>query len=272
LSLRSSNLAARVATAAVALPLLLATVFLAPPAAGAAVLGLACLVALYEFFGLLRARGIVPLAAVGYAVLSLSFVDVAWPHVVPRLLPFMLLVTGGLALTRAGAMAESMTAVGLTFFGAAYVGALGGCMAGLLLPEPIAEGPWRLVLLMAIIMVADTAAYFTGRAFGRRKLAPLVSPGKTVAGAVGALVGGVAAAAAICAWRLPSVPLRDALLLGVVVSALGMCGDLVESLMKRWAGIKDSGTFFPGHGGMLDRVDSLLLGAPALYYYFQWSR
>jgi phosphatidate cytidylyltransferase len=264
----SANLAARVATAAIALPLLLAVLFLAPSWVGAALLGLACLVGLRELFGLFEARGIVPVALAGYVVLVLSFAEVASPRALPPLLPLMLLVTGGLALTRARTMSESITAAGLTFFAAAYIGSLGGCLAGLLLLEPAAQGPWRVVLLMAVIMIADTAAYFTGRAFGRRKLAPLVSPGKTVAGALGALGGGIPAAVAVCAWRLPSVPWPHALLLGLVVTVLGMGGDLVESLMKRWAGVKDSGTFFPGHGGMLDRVDSLLLGAPALYYYF----
>src|SRR5205085_1877419 len=98
------------------------------------------------------------------------------------------------------------------------------------------QGPWRVALLMAVIMTADVAAYFAGRLWGRRKLAPHVSPGKTVAGAVGALVGAVPAAVGMCAWRLPRVPLRDAVLLGLALASLGMIGDLAESLMKRWAG------------------------------------
>jgi phosphatidate cytidylyltransferase len=121
-------------------------------------------------------------------------------------------------------------------------------------------------------MVADTAAFFVGNAAGRRKLAPAISPGKTVEGALGGLAGGVAAAAAVRALGLPSVPLGHALLLGLGVAALGIVGDLVESLLKRWAGVKDSGTLFPGHGGMLDRLDSVLFGAPALYYYFALLR
>jgi phosphatidate cytidylyltransferase len=117
-------------------------------------------------------------------------------------------------------------------------------------------------------MVADSAAFFVGNAAGRRKLAPAISPGKTMEGAAGGLAGGIAAAVVVRSLGLPFVPLRHALLLGLAVAALGIAGDLVESLLKRWAGVKDSGVLFPGHGGMLDRLDSILFGAPVLYYYF----
>src|SRR5262249_18467098 len=129
-------------------------------------------------------------------------------------------------------------------------------------------GPWRVTLLLAIIMASDTLAYFVGHAWGRRSLAPVVSPSKTVEGAMGGLVGGVLGALAVRSLGLPGLPVLHAAALGVVVAALGIVGDLDESLLKRWAGVKDSGTLFPGHGGMLDRLDSLLFGAPVLYYYF----
>jgi phosphatidate cytidylyltransferase len=272
LTVFTPNLAARVATAVVALPLLLAVFFLGPPWLGAALIAVACGVGLHELFAMLRARGMAPLAVSGYLVLALAFADVAWTHAHPSLLPLVMLVGTGLALRRADTMSESLTAAALTLFAAAYLGALGGSMAGLLVLEPVTRGPWRIALLLAVIMTADTAAFFAGKLWGRRKLAPLVSPGKTVAGGVGALVGGIPAALAIRAWGLPEVPLRDAILLALGVAAVGMIGDLAESLMKRWAGVKDSGTLFPGHGGMLDRVDSLLFGAPVLYYYFLVTR
>jgi phosphatidate cytidylyltransferase len=131
---------------------------------------------------------------------------------------------------------------------------------------------WRIVLLLAIVMSSDTVAFFVGSALGRRKLAPGISPGKTVEGAVGGLVGGVLGALAVWAAGLPGVPAWHAALLGFAVAVLGMLGDLLESLLKRWAGVKDSGRLFPGHGGMLDRLDSLLFGAPVLYYYFLYVR
>ena len=255
-------------TAVVALPLLLAVFFLGPRWLGVALIGAACLLALHEVFGLLRARNITPLAPLGYAVLGLAFLEAMRPGVFPPLLPAAVVITLGLALRRAFAMETSLTAAALTFLGAAYLGALGGCMAGLLTVPPAAQGPWRVLLLMAVVMTSDSAAFFSGKLWGKRKLAPLISPGKTIAGAVGAMVGAVPPALIVCAYGLPEIPAMEAALLGVAVAALGMIGDLAESLMKRWAGVKDSGTVFPGHGGMLDRLDSLLFGAPALYYYF----
>jgi phosphatidate cytidylyltransferase len=123
-----------------------------------------------------------------------------------------------------------------------------------------------------IVWLSDTFAFFTGCAVGRHRLAPAISPGKTVEGALGGLAGGIAGALLIRAWLLPRLPLPDTVLLGLAVSALGIVGDLLESLLKRWAGLKDSGALFPGHGGMLDRLDSLLFGAPVLYVYFSLGR
>lgn len=126
------------------------------------------------------------------------------------------------------------------------------------------NGPLRLLALFALIWAADSGAYFAGRRFGQRKLAPQVSPGKTWEGVYGGLVGSAFAALVFAAllygtqWQLwwPFA------LLGVAVAALSIVGDLTESMFKRHAGIKDSGNLFPGHGGMLDRADSLLAAAP----------
>ena len=264
----SANLARRVATAAVALPLLLAAFFLGPPLLGAGVAAAAVLVGLWEFFGLMKARGLAPFHVTGTVLLAAIFIEVARPAVPASLWPAVALVTLAGLLPRGTDFSATVPSAALTLLGAAYLGSMGGAVAALRLLPPERGGAWRIVLLLAIVMVADTGAFFVGSAAGRHKLAPAVSPGKTVEGAVGGLVGGVAAAAAVRALGLPSVPLGHALLLGLAVAALGIAGDLVESLLKRWAGVKDSGALFPGHGGMLDRLDSVLFGAPVLYYYF----
>lgn len=127
---------------------------------------------------------------------------------------------------------------------------------------------WRwIVLLFMVIWVGDSGAYFSGRALGRHKLYPIASPNKTVEGFVGGLIGAMAAAFVAQALFHPALSQADCLLLGLAGGILGPLGDLVESMFKRSAGIKDSGSFFPGHGGVLDRVDALLFAAPLFYWY-----
>jgi phosphatidate cytidylyltransferase len=261
-----------VGTALVALPVLLAVIFLAPPLATVAVVAAALAVGLHEFFQLLRARGIRPLRAGGLLCAALLFADVAWPGWlgVPTA-PIGLVFLLGAALAR-GPDYESVSAAAATLLGAVYLGGLGGTIAALRTLEPPREGAWHVVLLLVVIVFSDTLAFFVGNAVGRRRLAPAVSPGKSVEGAVGGLLGGVAGAFAVRALGLPELPAMHALVLGLLVAGLGIVGDLDESLIKRWAGVKDSGALFPGHGGMLDRLDSLLFGAPVLYYYFEYLR
>jgi phosphatidate cytidylyltransferase len=263
-----ANLARRVATAVVVLPLLLAAFFLGPPLLAAGIAAVAVVIGLGEFFGLMKARGLAPFPVPGVVLLAAIFVEVARPVVPASLWPAVALVILASLLPRGTDFATTVPSAALTLLGAAYLGSLGGSVAALRLLHPDTDGAWRLVLLLAIVMGSDTAAFFAGNAIGRHKLAPGISPGKTIEGAVGALLGGVAAAASVRSLGLPSVPMAHALLLGLAVSVLGIAGDLVESLLKRWAGVKDSGALFPGHGGMLDRLDSVLFGAPVLYYYF----
>jgi phosphatidate cytidylyltransferase len=127
------------------------------------------------------------------------------------------------------------------------------------------RGREALFLLLLTVMVSDTAQYYSGRAFGRRLLAPAISPKKTIEGAIGGFVCGGALLAILGAWWLPSVPAALRLLLGVALVALGIAGDLFESMLKRSAGVKDSSALIPGHGGVLDRIDALLFAAPIYY-------
>jgi phosphatidate cytidylyltransferase len=269
---RVSDLGRRVLTALVALPLLLAALLLGPPLLAGVLAALALLIALFEYFHLIEARGLKPFRLEGLALTVLLAIEPCRPGWAgPPLWPFAVLLLLGSLLLRRGELGAAVDSAAATLLGAIYLGVLGGCLAGLRLVDPSA-GPWRLLLLLAIVMAADTAAYFVGRAFGNRPLAPRLSPKKTVEGALGGILGGVVGAVVVAAWRLESLPLLHAAALGAVVALFALLGDLFESLLKRWAGVKDSGTLFPGHGGMLDRLDSLLFGAPLLYYYFCWIR
>jgi phosphatidate cytidylyltransferase len=267
------NLGRRLGTAVIALPALLALMFLAPPWAMVALVALATGIGLWELAALMAAREVRLFRLTGLLVAAAMFVEVVGLVVpLPPLLPLTLVVLLGVMLRRADDLTNAVPAAAATLLCAGYLGALGGAMAALRSLEPSEAGAWRLTLLLATIMSADTLAFAAGSAFGRHKLAPRISPGKTVEGLAGALVGGIAAALVVRRLGLPDLPFLHAVLLGALVAGVGVVGDLAESFLKRWAGAKDSGTLFPGHGGMLDRLDSLLFGAPVLYYYFHAFR
>jgi phosphatidate cytidylyltransferase len=127
------------------------------------------------------------------------------------------------------------------------------------------HGREALFLLMLTVMVSDTAQYYSGRAFGRRLLAPAISPKKTIEGAIGGFVAGTVFFAVVGAWWLPAAPVALRIALGLALVALGIAGDLFESMLKRSARVKDSSALIPGHGGVLDRIDALLFAAPVYY-------
>jgi len=131
------------------------------------------------------------------------------------------------------------------------------------------SGACMLFLVFAACWATDTAAYGVGRAWGRRKLWPSVSPGKTVEGSIGGLAASAVVVAAF--GRLFGLDLHSALVLGLLLGVTGQLGDLAESKLKRVAGVKDSGSLLPGHGGVLDRFDSFLLNAPVAYYYLYYT-
>ena len=265
------NLSRRLATAAVALPLLALALFWGPVWLMEVIVAAAVLLGLKEFLALLEARAIRPMRIPAVLLTALFFFDVAHPAAThPPLAALAVVVLFSALLLRRDDFAHSLAAAAFTLLGALYLGALGGALAALRSLAPADEGPWRLTLLLAVMMIADTCAYFVGSAIGRHKLAPRISPGKTWEGVIGAAVGGVLTALLVRRLGLATLSLMDAALLGLGVTALGTTGDLAESVLKRWAGVKDSGALFPGHGGMLDRLDSLLFGAPVLYYYFLW--
>ncbi len=139
------------------------------------------------------------------------------------------------------------------------------CSAFIVLLRFLPEGGSWLLLLTAATAGSDTGAYYAGRAFGKRKLCPSISPGKTVNGALGGILAAALAVTLIGCFLVPEVGSIKLALAGVLLALAGIVGDLAESIIKRGTGIKDSGTLLGGHGGLLDRIDSLLFAAPLLY-------
>lgn len=129
------------------------------------------------------------------------------------------------------------------------------------------SGPVWVLFTLTAVFSGDTAAFYIGRAYGRKKLAPAISPGKTMEGGYGAVGGSTAAAVLFRGVFFPEIPILHALALGLGVGIVGQLGDLWESILKRSAQVKDSGTLIPGHGGLLDRFDSVLFSGPFVYYY-----
>jgi phosphatidate cytidylyltransferase len=151
-----------------------------------------------------------------------------------------------------------------TVFGLLYIPLL---MAHLILLRDHSEGVLWIFFMIVIAFTGDITAFYVGRAFGKTKLLPNVSAGKTVAGTVGSIVGSVAGCMVYKVYFLPEVAMIHAAAMGFAGNIIGELGDLCESVIKRSAGVKDSGFLFPGHGGVLDRLDCILFIAPFLYYY-----
>jgi phosphatidate cytidylyltransferase len=173
------------------------------------------------------------------------------------------------SLDRGSAGPARWQRVAVTLLGVCYVNWLLGHTISL---RALPDGVHWVLLLVWVTWLGETAAYAVGSLIGRHKLAPRISPGKTVEGAVAQLVASLLAALTAGGWLFPALVLRDAIVVGLLLGVLGQVGDLVESALKRSVGTKDTGQVIPGHGGILDRIDGLLFNAPALFYYVTYGR
>jgi phosphatidate cytidylyltransferase len=279
----------RVLTAAVLIPVVLVLVFLGPRWQWLFSLAVAVVAVLagWEYMSLTRRCGAnPPRAAAMVALVALFAVNFEWPDMVPGL--FGILGLGLLVYCTFFKPVEEVIAdAAASIFCLLYTG-----LAMLALPtlhdQP--NGPSLVILLLLAVWAGDTFAYYIGRTFGRHKMAPRLSPGKSWEGAAASVVGSVLVVlgliglanmlqqpwnSAVLAWMERACPsavisypddLWYWLTLAVVINLAGQVGDLAESALKRSAGVKDSGTLLPGHGGVLDRIDALLLAAPVLWY------
>ena len=232
-----------------------------PPLAMLAVAGGILLLAFAEYAGLAASAGIsfarVPVGAAVLATGAAVALAPASLAVVAMTAGLLIAVT---VLVR-GRREDALASAGTAAFSVLYLGLPFGALSALALHA----GREALLLLIATIVASDTAQYYGGRLLGRRRLAPAVSPGKTVEGAVCGAVAATVTFAAAGAWWLPALDLPARALVGITLAVSGMAGDLFESYLKRASGMKDSSGLIPGHGGVLDRVDALLFAAPVYY-------
>lgn len=290
----------RVATAIVLIPIVLLIILRAPLPVLAAVACVVVLIGTRELLDLSTHYGVQPFRLPTYIFVVLLFIAVSFQGVQKPLVatgmmmyavgfaaviaPFLFLIIG----MRRAELKTVLPAAAVSVLAFTYLALPLSLMVQV---RGLWAGAFLLLYLLVIVWIGDIAAYYTGRTIGRHKMAPRISPGKTWEGAVGSFLAAIIAgwllfghafaislrlfqaglierAQGYFALEIPA--LWTTLLLSAGVNIAAQLGDLVESLMKRGAGVKDSGTLLPGHGGILDRIDALLLAAPVLWYYAAW--
>ncbi len=246
----------RVITALLLIPIISYAIVWAPYWFFAAVLTAVALICFYEYSGIVEAHGIEKPGWVGYvAGLAVLFVPQAGIAGITAIALVALSLSLGVTKLDDRALPRAAT----LFLGILYIFGAWRCAIDLRVLDP----RW-LVFALALNWVGDTAAYYVGRAIGKHKLAPVVSPGKSWEGAVASTVATVGFGALYFSYLLPAVPLCLGLTIAALGNVAGQFGDLCESALKRGAGLKDSGHMLPGHGGWLDRVDSSLFAIPVV--------
>jgi phosphatidate cytidylyltransferase len=239
---------------------------------------------LREFFTLTRHMGYKVFPEVGYVAGAALCVAQALPlggppAVAAFILVLLVLLISSRALLPSADAKENLVAAALTLFGILYIGLTLSCLVAIRYLQPPlsashlihagqvepAAGTRVMLLLFLVVWACDTCAYLVGRSLGRTPFFARISPRKTVEGALAGLVGSLLAAWALVHWFWRTADLKTVILIAGWVAVAGQIGDLVESALKRAAHQKDSGALLPGHGGFLDRIDSLLFGAPALW-------
>lgn len=233
---------------------------------------------LFEFFTLTKKLELKADASIAYLGATVFFI--AFLFDAPTKAPDLLILTVALFVIVVLAtqtfrfqkdFSKMLTGIGVTVFGVLYVAFLGGFLVSMRVGFEDTIVPFLSTKLLGffflVAMGSDVGAYYVGKTLGKHKLAPKISPNKTWEGFIGGILLAMAFAALCSFWFFPELPFQVSLPLALVMAVVGVIGDLAESAMKRGAGAKDAATILPGHGGLLDRLDSLLFNAPILYYF-----
>ena len=271
----------RILTAVIALPIIIASIILpsyVPETVwlfvGIAAFALAA--GLFEFYSLTKKLELKADASIGYlgsVALFMGFVVDAPAKASDLLILLLALIVVVALITQMFRFqkdfSKMLAGIGVTLLGVFYVAFLGGFLVAIRtgFENRISLSTHLLGYFFLVLFGSDIGAYFFGRAFGKHKLAPSISPGKTVEGLIGGLLFAAAGAAVATLTFFQELPFQWSIPLGLVLAGVGVFGDLAESAMKRGSKTKDAASILPGHGGFLDRLDSLLFGAPILYYF-----
>jgi len=258
---------ARELTAVIASPLVIWIIGWAPQIVFNITITLVSALALYEFLDLGKRKGYhLPIALCIVVMLFIIAAFVLEPISVEMGVFLALLVLPAWYVLFGSHLEEALPSSAIAVLATLYVGMLGGSLVRL--HNDFADG-WKLIFfLLLVVWLGDAGAYYVGKRFGRHKMSPRISPKKTIEGGAGGVAVSIIAACVIHFTFFKTFPLVHAIIAGVVLSAAGVVGDLAESMWKRSAAVKDSGTLLPGHGGFLDRFDSILFTAPILYAYW----
>lgn len=260
----------RLYTAAVLIPAVYAIIVHLPPWALTLLLIAVGSIALLELYRIsFQARLNHVLVGIGIVTFMLTVARTHLSLTLPELLlggVLVMAITASFAATSAGhRWQDTLVAV----LGILY---LGIPLSTVVSTRTLPGGEFLALFLAVVTWASDTGAYYVGTLWGKHPLMPSISPKKTVEGVIGGLLLAIAAALLAHWWFVPQLSWSDAVLLGVLLTIAGLIGDLFESMIKRRTGVKDSGGILPGHGGMLDRIDSLLFTAPTFYYYVSHIR
>lgn len=260
----------RLISGALLIAAVVAAIWFLPPIA---LLGIAVLVALLafrEYVDIASRAGVYVSRPAGAIAVALVCIAVGIPGMpVDAAIAAVTLGLSALALSRAESASPggALQSAAIAVFAPFYV----GLPLGLLAATRWMLGREAVLLLIVTVAISDTFQYYSGRAFGRHPLAPIVSPKKTIEGAIGGFAGASLSLAVIGHWWLPEMALPARALLGLAIAAVGIVGDLFESLLKRSVNMKDASAVIPGHGGVLDRIDALLFAAPVYYVFVRYS-
>ncbi len=271
----------RILTAVVALPIIIASIILPlyfrqTVWIFVAIAAFALAAGLFEFYSLTKKLELKADAAMGYlgsAALFVGFLFDAPAKSPDLLITTIVLIILAVLITQAFRFqkdfSKMLTGIGVTLTGILYVGFLGGFLVATRVgfDNRIDLSTHLLGFFFLVIFGSDIGAYFAGRALGKHKLAPVISPGKTVEGLIGGIIAAAGCGALSTLLFFPELPYQWSVPLACVLAIVGVFGDLCESAMKRGSKTKDAASILPGHGGFLDRLDSLLFGAPILYYF-----